>query len=395
VLAAAYALSAGGCCALAAYGRAGLVDLHVYRAGGDAVLHGAKLYQQHFAGLPFTYPPFAAVIFTVLAALPWTAAAGLITAASAAALPASLWFALRLPPASSWLDSRAAWRLALAAAIAAIWLEPVRSTLGYGQVNLLLAAGVLYDLWLPAGARRKGTVIGLAAGVKLVPAFFLVYLLVTRRYRAAATGAAVLAATVAAGWAVLPASSAHYWAHSFLDSGRISPVQNPYNQSLLGVIARNLHSPAVRPVWLPAAAVIAAIGLALAARAQRGGSEAAGFSLCAITGLLISPISWTHHWVIAIPALLLAAVATARRAGPGTRPATVAAAAGLAVLAIAGWARLAREVPAASWLHQSSLGLLLSEIYVLAGLGVLAGAAARAAAGRPGHRAAARPAHSE
>src|SRR6266702_846645 len=208
---------------------------------------------------------------------------------------------------------------------------------GYGQADIVLAAAVLYDLALPGTSRRKGAAIGLAAGIKLTPAIFVAYLLITRRYRAAATAAAVFAGTVAAGFAVLPASSGWYWAGEFASPGRVSPVEDPEYQSLLGVLSRMLHTADVLPLWLPLAAAVAVTGLALAAAAGRRGDEAVGFSLCAVTGLLVSPISWTHHWVIAIPALLVAgtAVSGAWRAG-NTAAARLGAAASAAV-AVTGW----------------------------------------------------------
>jgi alpha-1,2-mannosyltransferase len=319
-------------------------------------------------------------VLTVLAVIPQDAAVALLTAASAAALPVMLYLALRLPgpggqarPAAR--AGRPAWNIALAVAAAAIWLDPARATLGYGQVDIVLAAAVLYDLALPGSCRRKGAAIGLAAGIKITPAIFAVYLLLTRQYRAAATAAAVFAATVAAGSVVLPASSAWYWAGEFASPGRISPVQDPENQSLLGVLSRTLHSANIMPLWLPLAAAVAVAGLALAAAASRSGDEAAGFSLCAVTGLLVSPISWTHHWVIAIPALLIAgtAVSDARRAGK-TAAARLGAA-GIAAVAVTGWIRLAQATPASGWLAMPAPALACSAVYVLIGVLALALAA--------------------
>jgi alpha-1,2-mannosyltransferase len=119
--------------------------------------------------------------------------------------------------------------------------------------------------------------------------------------------------------------------------------------------------------WLLVAVMVAVAGLGLAARAQRRGDEGLGFSLCAVTGLLISPMSWTHHWVLAVPTLLLAALALYRHRA--CRPLAWRLGVGaLAVLAIVGWARLARQIPASGWLHLSVRGLFDSDIYVLAGL---------------------------
>lgn len=205
--------SAAACCLLAARSQANFVDLHVYRMGGAAVLHGGDLYRLRFAWLSFTYPPFAAVVFAALAAVPWSVAAALLTGASAVALPVALYLGLRLPRPRRE-PAAVAWPLALAAAAGAIWLEPVRTALTYGQVDILVAAAVLYDLTRPDTSRYKGVAIGLAAGLKLTPAIFVAYLLITRRYRAAATAAAAFAGTVAVGFAVLPASSVWYVARN-------------------------------------------------------------------------------------------------------------------------------------------------------------------------------------
>ena len=371
---AAYAASAAACCLLAARSQANFVDLHVYRMGGAAVLHGRDLYQLRFAWLSFTYPPFAAVVFTALAAVPWGVAAAVLTGASAVALPVALYMALRLPRPRRE-PAALVWPLALAAAVVAIWLEPVRTALGYGQVDILVALAVLYDLTRPDTSRHKGAAIGLAAGLKLTPAIFVAYLLITRRYRAAATATAVFAGTVAVGFAVLPASSVWYWAGRFANPGRVSQIQDPENQSLLGALARTMHTADVLPVGLPLAAVVAVAGLALAAAAARRGDEALGFSLCAITGLLVSPISWTHHWVIAIPALPVAGLAVYRAYRAGNMAAAGLGHAGIMGVAVIGWDRLARNLPGANWLDLSTKALMHSVAYVLIGLLVLALAA--------------------
>jgi alpha-1,2-mannosyltransferase len=250
-------VSAAVCCALAARSQAHFVDLRVYRMGGSAVLHGARLYQLRLVWLPFTYPPFAAVVFTGLAVVPWRVAVTVLTGASVVALPAALYLVLRLPGPSRIPARGPAWTVALAVATAAIWLEPARATLGYGQVDILLTAAVLYDLSLPDTARCKGVLIGLVAGLKLTPAIFAVYLLVTGRRRAAAIAAAAFAGTVAVGFSVFPASSAWFWSGRFASPGHVSPVQNPQNQSLYGALARAMHTAHVLPVRGDRAAYLA------------------------------------------------------------------------------------------------------------------------------------------
>jgi alpha-1,2-mannosyltransferase len=372
-------VSAAACCALAARSTAHFVDLRVYRMGGSAVLHGEHLYQLRLVQLPFTYPPFAAVVFTILAAVPWTVAVTGLTTASAVALPTALYLVQRLPGPVRQPDRATAWAVALAAATAAVWLEPASATLGYGQVDILLTAAVLYDLSLPDTARRKGVMIGLAAGLKLTPAIFVAYLLVTGRRRAAATATAVFAGTVAAGFAALPASSAWFWAGRFASPGHVSPIQDPQNESLAGALARTMHTAHVLPAWLPLAAVVAVAGLAVAAAAARRGDEALGFGLCAVTGLLVSPISWIHHWVIAIPALLIAGLAAGRAYRMGNVPAAVLVTVAITAVAVIGWTGLAGETPRSGWLTLPAWVLVRSVSYVLIGLAVLvAGACSQA-----------------
>jgi alpha-1,2-mannosyltransferase len=387
-------VSAAVCCALAARSQAHFVDLHVYRMGGAAVLHGGRLYQLRFVWLPFTYPPFAAVVFAALAVVPWQVALALMTGASVVALPAALYLVLRLSGPGREQARERAWTLALAAAAAAIWLEPARATLGYGQVDILLTAAVLYDLSLPDKARSKGVMIGLAIGLKLTPAIFVAYLLVTGRGRAAATATAAFAGTVAAGFAVLPADSAWFWAGRFASPGHVSPVQNPQNQSLYGVLARIMHTARVLPVWLPLAAAVAGAGLALAAAASRRGDEALGFSLCAVTGLLVSPISWIHHWVIVIPALLVAGLTAGRAYRSGNVAAAVLLTAAITAIGVIGWIQLAGDTPRSGWLALPAWALVRSASYVLIGLAVLVAgarsqvrsASSRAAPGTVGQR---------
>jgi alpha-1,2-mannosyltransferase len=189
-----------------------------------------------------------------------------------------------------------------------VWLEPISVTLGYGQINLLIAALVVGDLARPDTARGKGAGIGLAAALKLTPLIFIPYLLLSGRRRAAAWAAAAFAVSVAIAYAALPSDAARFWGgRLFLDSSRVGGAADTANQSLRGMIAR--VAPGAHPS-LESYALIAAVallGLGLAVRASRRGDEAAGFSFIALSALLASPISWTHHWTLAVPALLLLA----------------------------------------------------------------------------------------
>jgi alpha-1,2-mannosyltransferase len=293
-----------------------MTDLQVYRWGGLLARRSGPLYTAKFQGtLSFSYPPVSAAVFELISALPLLAVKRIVITGSVLALFASAWLAL----GSVGVRGRVA-RLAAALAVTDIALctDPVQQTIDLGQINLLLMAVVLADLLAPGDRWWRGAGVGVATGLKLTPGIFICYLLVTRRFRAAGTATAAFALTVAAGFAALPGPSRQYWLGGlFLDTSRPGPVIYASNQSLLGAIARLTGgSGPAQPYWLAAALLVAVIGLLAAAREHRHGSELAAVSVCAVTGLLVSPVSWDHHWVWIVPVFVAVADAAWRRRSP-------------------------------------------------------------------------------
>jgi hypothetical protein len=354
----------------------GFVDLRVYERSGAGVRDGAHLYALRFPGaLAFTYPPFAGLLLAGLTTAPNAVLEPLVTAASIALLPLMLACALALGERSAVLRERSPRErlaLALVGAAAALWLEPVWTTLRYGQIDLVVATLVVWDLSRPDGARAKGVGVGLATALKLTPAIFVVYLLLSRRTRAGAVALATFLATVAVSYLALPADSREFWGGAFAEPDRVGRIENAANQSLRGALARVLHTTDVSRLWLCVAAIVALAGLTLALAAARAGNDARGFSVCALTGLLVSPVSWSHHWTLAVPALALLALDFRRhRAYAGL------AACGLAALAayahVTWWVPI--DHPLHSELHLDPLQLVLADAYVLTGAAALAAAA--------------------
>jgi alpha-1,2-mannosyltransferase len=286
-------------------------DLQIYRGAAARVVHQVSLYRSPILGrLGFTYPPFAALVFTPLAVLPLRTAEPVVTAGNLLLLGWAFNSALCL--ASEWgheprtTRDRAKRRTVVAFAVAAaIWLEPVSVALGYGQVDVLIAALIVFDLSRPDSSNSKGVAIGLAAAIKLTPLLFIVYLLVSGRRRAAAIATTVFVATIGVSFVVLSSDASAYWGRLIFEITRIGNGTDPANQSLRGALAR--LDPVFASSFLgPALVVAVAIAsLWLAVRAGRRGDEAAAFSLVALSALLASPISWTHHWTLVAPALLL------------------------------------------------------------------------------------------
>jgi alpha-1,2-mannosyltransferase len=281
-------------------------DAFVYRAEGAAVAHGRDLYgfEVTEGRLPATYPPFAALLFLPTAWLPAPALKALFVLVNAVLLAWLVQLSARLA------GHRLAWTgpglpLLCTATALALWLEPVFQTFAYGQINLALACLVLWDLTRPEGARGRGAAIGVAAGIKLTPGLFAVYLLLRGRRREAATALAACAATVALGALALPAATVTYWTRLVVDTDRVGKAWIIDNQALQGLVARALHTPAPGAAWLIPAVALGAAGLWLAGRTDR---EPWGVLLTGLTALLVSPISWSHHWVWCVPliAVLLA-----------------------------------------------------------------------------------------
>jgi alpha-1,2-mannosyltransferase len=296
-------------------------DEWVYRAAGImAQLHPADLYRARMgapgeAQLPFTYPPFAALVF---GAFSWLSFAGwqvAIVVTDLLLLPVIAFAAMRI--AGHRGPRVLVYTLAVTAV--ALWFEPVYWTLYFGQINLILLALVLIDLTLPDTCKWKGVGIGLAAAMKLTPLVFIPFLLASRRVRAGLTSLAVFAATVAIGFAVLPTASLQFWRG--LSPAGAGGAQKILDQSINGVVQRifQQQSPA-DVVWAAAALVVACAGVAVSAAASRRGQELLGVVLCGVTGLLVSPISWTHHWVWTVPALALLVAGQAGWNGLRVRP---------------------------------------------------------------------------
>ncbi|MFI7318915.1 glycosyltransferase 87 family protein [Streptomyces venezuelae] len=273
-----------------------MADTLVYRAEGAAVANGSDLYGFTVTEweLPATYPPFAAILFVPTTWLPLGALKTVFLVGNVALLALLVRLSCRL----AGLPVRAPFLCAATAL--ALWLEPVFQTVLFGQINLALACLVLWDLTRPPGAVGKGFAVGVAAGIKLTPAVFVGYLLLRGRVREAAVAAAGFVGTVLLGVLVLPGASVDFWTRRIFETGRVGKAWIVDNQSLQGLIARLLHHAEPGAAWAVPAALTALVGLWLVRRAP---DEPRALLLAAFTALLVSPISWSHHWVWCVPLL--------------------------------------------------------------------------------------------
>ena len=294
------------------------VDLGVYLRLGGKYIFTSHLYSFVLpnTSLPFTYPPFAALLFA-----PWQRAFPSVgsvqavwTMCNVVALLGVLVLSVRLVKPS--LNKTATWRLALALSLPALLLNPVLITIGFGQVNLFVTFLVMWDLLSERriGNRQMplGVATGLAAAVKLTPLLFVPYLLLTRRWRGALTCVITFSACELLTFLISPTSSRAYWTKAVFKPGRAGDLSIVDNQNLWSVLDRFAHVVLPGSVVLPLLILTAAAGLWVAALAHRRSSPLLGVLICAGTCLIVSPISWVHHMVWVVPAILWLAFAPDR-----------------------------------------------------------------------------------
>lgn len=308
-------------------------DLRIYMSAMRWWADGNPLYDyaqpDELQGeLYFTYPPFAAILLRPFAGLDVRATIAIFTILTMVAVAVTTWW-LVAPVAerhgfSRWFAAGLAVPLVFAA-------ESTRETINFGQINMLLVVLILADLLfaLPRNSRWAGVGIGLATAIKLFPGIFIVYLLASRRWRAAAVASAAAAGATLLAAALAPADSWRFWTHELWATSRVGRTDYTGNQSLFGMLSR--FSAPEKPdqrLWLVLVAVVAGYGLWRAARAARAGDELAGLTLTGLVGSLVSPISWTHHVYWLIPAVLVLVDAGLRTPGTGLRAAGAGSAEG-------------------------------------------------------------------
>jgi alpha-1,2-mannosyltransferase len=334
------ATAAGGLAVVAAlavlvsYYAPAMNDFEVYYYGGTKVLQtgeagAGELYAVR-DGLPFTYPPFAALLFAGLATLSFSQSSLLfIGAALAGAAVVSAWLSRHYFGLGRWREAFADWRfrtVALAGTAAILLLGPWRDTFVFGQINIILMGLILADFALHGKARAgeirwpAGLLIGIAAGIKLTPLAFGLYFLVRRDFRALAWMAAGFFGSIAMAWAVLPHASAAFWTRILPDTGRIGGPGYVDNLSLKGLL---LHfgmsdSGLTSVVWLVLSLALVAVAALVIKWALAVDENFVAVSATAVLMLLISPVSWSHHWVwmaVALPSMAFAMHRVPTRSG--------------------------------------------------------------------------------
>lgn len=355
------------------------IDIDVYRMGGRAWLDGNPLYADgatfHTLGgidLPFTYPPLSAVVFAPFAWLPLSVASLVMTSITLVLLVVST--VIVLTRLDVWRESPAisdpAWlrRTFLALAIVALavsHLEPLRANFEFGQINVVLMTLVIADCVPRHTPWPRGILLGLAIALKLTPAVFLVYFVLRRDTRAACVSLISFVAATILGFLLAWRDSWEYWTTTLRDTDRIGNSTLNTNQNIAALLAREEYSETTHFVlWTTACFAALALVVWAGRRVLRAGEPMLALICIALFGLVVSPVSWSHHWVWTLPTLTVLAILAWRRRSVALALVTVL---GLALLK---WTPIEllpeHQEAAASWWRQ-----LLGGSYVWWALAVM------------------------
>lgn len=356
-------------------------DLEIYYGALRYWAHdGGELYDwlKRDTRYGFTYPPFAALLMLPMAYLPWPVVLLACLTATAVATGLILWWLV--DPVSRRMGWTRWFAFTVAFLLAAAY-EPLTETVDFGQINMLLLALVAVDLLrlVAAGSRWGGVGVGLATSIKLTPGIFIVYLLVTARWRAALTASGTVAAVTLLAAAVAPDTSREFWLMALWNTDRVGELEFISNQSLQGLVAR-LDPPHPSLWWLSLVAAAVAVWIRRARAAIAADDEMTGLALTGVAMCLVSPVTWVHHLVWLIPALaLLVDHALRARAGSARRRLL------LAFAAVAYLVLISRMVWIWEYDWRGVVGFLGSNAYVFVSVALLVALPVRSRSGQAPH----------
>jgi len=293
------------------------VDFDVYLMGAKQVFTG-HLYTSYlaFPREPFTYPPISALLFIPFTVVSRVTAQAIWAALSTLLLVGFLGCSLRAVRPNWQRSDVILWSLILA--FPAMLLNPLSLTFSFGQINILLALLVLADLTaIPLLKKRsipRGIMTGLAAALKLTPLIFVPFLFATKQIRAGCVALITFSVCGSFMLIVAPSEAWSYWTKYVFDAHRVGGEIFISNQSLRSTMYRFSHGHASEGLLVVLVLLVGVIGLWTAVWAYRSSSPLLGILLCAVTGLLASPITWAHHLVWVVPIILWLALAHDRPA---------------------------------------------------------------------------------
>ena len=350
-------------------------DVYVYWYALNNWFNGNSLYDWYalpdYKMYPFTYPPFGAWALSPLTWFDYETAARLMI--MAIALQTAVIVAL-IGRSLGWSWGSAFAIAPWAAIVIEQCLEPFNQSVGFAQVNTAMMALVMIDVAAPDSWKGRGVASGLAAAIKLTPAIAVLIFLLRRQWRSAITMVATSLTVTLLSWIISPSESARFFFDAMWDPQRAGDAYYAGNQNLKGFVARALPENAWSITWAIAVvlALVAAVWLCLriqaaatsvvtsrsasddaapgplnaavptapaapatgpAAPASDAAKPAASDAVATspaspvlpenlatlltaavimTLGLLVSPITWSHHWVWGLATVVVLIVVALR-----------------------------------------------------------------------------------
>lgn len=349
-------------------------DVYVYWYALNNWFSGNSLYDWYalpdYKMYPFTYPPFGAWALSPLTWFDYETAARLMI--MAIALQTAVIVAL-VGRSLGWSWGSAFAIAPWAAILVQQCLEPFTQSVGFAQVNTAMMALVMIDVAAPPSWKGRGVASGLAAAIKLTPAIAVLIFLLRRQWRSAITMVATSLAVTLLSWVISPGESARFFFDAMWDPQRAGDAYYTSNQNLKGFVARALPENTWSIAWAitVALALVAAVWLCLRIQAAatsvvtphsasddaapgplNAATPATGVTVSAASaalvapagdavelaasdavaapvlpenlatlltaavimtlGLLVSPITWSHHWVWGLASVVALIAVTLR-----------------------------------------------------------------------------------
>jgi alpha-1,2-mannosyltransferase len=253
-----------------------LGDFPIFRAASKAVLQGRSPYAAPDPGAlahfdTFVYPPAAAFLLSPIALVPYTVGSALMFVLGVTAILA----ALRV------LDVRD-WRCYGLAALSA----PAVDSLALGALTSFLLLGTA----LTWHYRDRPAVCGIAASLSAAVKLFLwplgLWLLVTRRLRAAAAFALIATLAVLLGWAAIDFAGFQSYPHLLRV---LSRLEAGVSYSPIALLRLSGSAPLASLVLIAVLAIV----VPLAARGPDG--DRRSFTVAVLGSLLVTPVLWLHY----------------------------------------------------------------------------------------------------
>ncbi|MFW0118760.1 glycosyltransferase 87 family protein [Rothia sp. P5764] len=299
----------------------GPVDYGVYRGVGSYLFEGANVYAENIVGeyvpqgLPFVYTPFAAILLTPLSWLPEPLGLGVWTFLNALALGFILASSLRYVRPNLAIKSYLLWFTVLFTG--SLVSNVVAQHLIFGQINLILVALCLADMTRPPSRYLpRGVLLGIAAGIKLTPALFILFFVLTARWKPALVASATGLVTLVVSAVFLPATTFNYFSSRLLELETVVDLGENFatsgNSSLQGISERLFET---HSLFLLAPLLVGVLIATfwLADRFIKTDDFLAATALIGVATCLLSPVSWLHHWTWAF--MEIAVLARHRGAG--------------------------------------------------------------------------------